>query len=241
MLFGKETLLNSFGKAADESPEGRGENNANLDLNESQHSFFKNLPEVIVESNNTDVMNFELNEPTCGNQLNEGNLFANGSGHKDTRENFYFNATDILFSGYFGQKNEEDGFNGNKDAQKNNKRINPFPTIEEERQRQNSGMSYDALNGRNCKKQKLEKSASKSALSNSFLSNMSRNKNSFSDLVKSVSLTSSSSFCQKKKSKLALILEVLSSEQLELEKIKKEKEELRRLKLKNSHMAERVK
>jgi hypothetical protein len=225
----KETmLLGSFGKGISDDVDVAGEEN-NEDLIELEQSFFKHLPEVILEQNNNGVVEFE----PCDRDSQQQGAVVSEDLYKLTMkprdENFYFNAgTDVLFSGYFGQKNDEDNINGHRESLKNNKRINPFPSIAEERAKQNSG-GY----GR-----RLEKSPS--AVNCSFLSTRSRNKNSFSDFIKCVSLTSSSSTFNKKKSKVNLTIEILSSEELEIERIKKEKEELRKLKQKNSQMAEKV-
>jgi hypothetical protein len=225
----KENLLGSFGKNVEQ------DGVLNKDANEEnilEHSFFKHLPEVIVGHDNANVMNFNLNEP---NPLDEEALEMNTNAFlKHEIGDYCFNpGSDILFSGYFGTKNDEDNINGNKDLQKNGKRINPFPIIEEERGKQNS---YDPIN-RVSKKMRLDKSVS---LTNcSFISSHSRNKSSFNELVKSVSLSNFNSI-SKKKSKETLNLELLSTEEIELEKIRKEKEELKRLKQINSHMAGKV-
>jgi hypothetical protein len=191
-----------------------------------QQSFFQNLPEVIVESTNDFNLEEEVKNGVNKNVNNELDL---GIGAKNDL-NFNPN-NDILFSGYFGQKMDDENINGNKLTNDNHKRTNPFPMIVEERVNKNS---FNLYNKPNFKKQRLDKSLS---LNNSYISTTSsKAKNSFSDMVKSVSLTT----CPKK-SKKYLILEILSSVELELLKIKKEKENIKKLQQKNEQMKEKVK
>ena len=164
-------LLGSFGKPMEldaiGSPlQGKELNNAN------EHSFFKNLPEVIVEPTNS----FDLDEKVLDNKQTTDIPF---NYHQD---NLHFNANnDILFSGYFGQKTDEEIINGNKKVNELHRKTKPFPTILEERANKKS---YSSLNSFNNKKQRLDKS-----LNHSYISTTSRN--SFSDMVKSVSITTS--------------------------------------------------
>jgi hypothetical protein len=144
----------------------------------SEYSFYKNLPEVIVEPGN-EVIDFDVSNDIVDN----GKYIFNGSrdinkifGNKENVNNNLI--PEVLYSGYFGQKNEEEGFNGKVRNKKNGKNINPFPQIEEERSFYNSNTSFDSMNRFGIKKQKLSG-------------------NSFNECLRSVNL--SSSF--KKKSK----------------------------------------
>jgi hypothetical protein len=234
----KEDLLGSFGKMSKEVDEGIGLND---DTNEYlEYSFFKSLPEVSLQLTQPNVMTFEVNNDPFTIQAkgeNENTIGTDGSGSKKEKGTcgFIGNADGVLFSGYFGQKNTEDDFNGNIDGKVKSGTIHPFPVIEEEKRRQNSAVTFDPIN-RVSKKLKLDKS-----LNNSFISSsLSRNKNSFSDLAKNISLNTTS--FSKKKSKInTLPIELLSTEEIELERIRKEREELKKLKMMNSHMAEKVK
>ena len=136
-----------------------------------------------------EVNDFNLIEYNC-NSKNSNAFGINSSKYSlnDTRDkSLYFQSGDILFSGYFGQKIENENFNGQSIYDKNN--INPF---ENEDDKTEMNYTYNTLNKIAVKKHKIEKN------------NSSLNKYSFNDLVRSVSLTSNS-FQQRKKSIFVLI------------------------------------
>ena len=156
-------------------------NNFNNNL---EHSFYKNLTEVVLE-NTTDIIDFELNEDFTSKEKDHNDL------NIDYSNTFYKNNTylysnninnnDILFSGYFGQK--EENLNGNREENRNIKKTKPFPRIEEEKINHKMDTTY----GSNYKK---------SSKKNNNTSNI-----SFTNLVKSIDLKNNSF---KKKSKIIL-------------------------------------
>lgn len=237
--------------------------------NPHEHSFFRNLNQAINEQNSYDpVMNFNLNDNNeikakggedkfSNNNYENMKMMSTKSSLKDASftNTIQGSNSDLLFSGYFGQRHDQNNFNDNHFMSKNDKAINPFPTIEEEKTHKNkSFLSNDSFLPCS-KRQRLDHGKDRfngtsffnTSTSSNFNKSTTFNKTStsFNDLVKSVSLSSfdhSSNYSnpKKKSKKLFLTLGILSSEELEIEKIKKEKEELRRLKQLNQHNAEKV-
>jgi hypothetical protein len=138
----------------------------------SEYSFYKNLPEVIVKQGN-EVIDFDVTNDVMREGKTSNSISKDISSIFQNKDNVNSNIIpDVLFSGYFGKKNEEEGFNGNVKNIKNGKKINPFPKIEEERSLYNSNTSFDSMNRFGIKKQRL-------------------NSDSFSQCLKSVNLSSS--------------------------------------------------
>lgn len=160
---------------------------------------------------------------------------------------------DYLFSGFFGQKTEMMSPNFYSIT-------NPFPMAEDEKkiskiyENDKFGSGCESINSKIVSKKpksenenfngsffSISMNKPKNLASNNFNSHMntsnilnmsgaSNNSTSFNDLVKNVSL---SNLNKKKK--------VLSSEEIQLEKIKKEKEEMQRLRNVNSQLVEKAK
>jgi hypothetical protein len=124
----------------------------------SEYSFYKNLPEVIVEQNG-DVIDFDVTNDNVEKANIKNTTSADFTKLFERKENTTNNIIqDVLFSGYFGQKTEEDGFNGNFRNNKNGKSTNPFPKIEEERSFINNCASFDSINRFGVKKHRLSQS-----------------------------------------------------------------------------------
>jgi hypothetical protein len=189
----KKNLLGSFGKLEefDESIQGSAGRTGYV----LEHSFFKHLPEVIVENNHSNVKNFDINDPFLIESKVSRKSNLNYSGNKQLSDvNEFGNTEEVLFSGYFGQRNEKDYINGSQHGEDKTNIINPFLKMGVGIGRQNSTQLFDPINRASLKKQRVYKTLT--ALNNS-ASSHNRHKNSFSDLIKSVSLNSSA-FCKKK-------------------------------------------
>ena len=178
----EDELINSFGK------QGRRDIVSFEDA--INGSIFK--PNMHLESSpsiNDFKMDNECNSKDLKNK--EENIFSIKSSLIETRERSTCGTnSEILFSGYFGQRPDDETFNGQGTFQKNTKTTNPFPLIEEEKVYNNSNISYNALNRLGSKRMKVEGL-------NTGLSG----RNYFTDLVKSVSLGN----LHRKKSSILLI------------------------------------
>jgi hypothetical protein len=245
------------------------ENNSYLSA--LQHSFFKKVEESSQHVDNMlpvqsfDPLGENLNKtfPIKNDEFNDmytkcgDNLLSTMSSRKSETINNKGpyepgSGFNCLYSGFFGQKND----NAMSQAAQNFYTVTkPFPMAEDEKKtdfykkadKVSSG--FDLLN---CQIGNKRQKAETCEFNGSFIDNFSGDKinqsnvsnitsfsnssYSFNDLVKSVSLSN----LKKKKGKFYLTL-VLSSEELMLEKIKKEKEEMQRLRNLNSNFVDRAK
>ncbi len=179
----EDELINSFGKQI--------RNNIVSFEDAINGSIFK--PTMTFETS-PPVKDFNMdNESICRDLKNkEGGLFSIKSSLVETRERSTCGTNShILFSGYFGQRADDETFNGQGVFDKNAKTTNPFPLIEEEKVYNNSNVSYTAMNRLSSKRMKVE----------SFNTGAPIGKNYFTELVKSVSLGN----LHRKKSKICLI------------------------------------
>jgi hypothetical protein len=177
-------LLNSFGKPA---------GNNIMSFEEAINSFMpKNEPNIGKDTS----FNIPIfNNDSVGKDVNckESKAFSIRSGLVETRDkSSYGSSGEILFSGYFGQKADDETFNGHHFFNKNATCTNPFPMIEEEKPQNYSNISFTtSMSRQSLKRQKGD----------SFNSN-STNRNYFTELVKSVSLGN----LRKKKSNIKLTI-----------------------------------
>lgn len=177
-------------------------------LHTVQDSLFKCLDTKIVPDSS--VGNFSLEESKAVLQSPVGDEPSTDTSKKHL-DTFKQNNQDILFSGYFGPRTEND--------KTPSAPTNPF--IEEERRNlTRTPKGFNGFNGGFNTGLNISRQSNLSSKSSSNLF-------SFENLVKSVSIDKSK--------------KIKSSEELLLEKIEKEKEELKKLKLQNQLTAEKNK
>ncbi len=182
--FNNEDLLtNSFSKATQSNI---------ISFEEAVHfSLFKSDNHIL--ESNPSINDFTINNDSVRKVVNckEESAFSLKSVKIETREKSTCGfSNEVLFSGYFGQKAEDENFNGQILFNKSNHITNPFPLIEEEKVYNNCNTSFNSMNRFTTKRQKLEN-----------FNTASTGKNYFTELVKSVSLGN----LQRKKSIKSLI------------------------------------
>lgn len=181
-----------------------------------EHSFFKNISQAVTAVSNENVTNFEFNDKEASQdcyKFENSKILSTKSSKKTADCSFKRDrstpGSEIFFSGYFGQKQDNPSFNDYENMNKYAMSTNPFPCTEEEKVKKgNFNLAFGVLNS---KRQKLnEKSfvgrnlnhfngpnpvtcrVETSVSSRGSLQNYQGNttSTSFNDLVKSVSLTS---------------------------------------------------